>query len=38
MIKKLIYAIAATYLVKKYVLPRFKHDAVEETAPPTTEP
>jgi hypothetical protein len=38
-IKKLIYAIAATYLVKKYVMPHFKHETVEETtSPPTTEP
>ena len=39
MIKKLIYAIAATYLVKKYVLPHFRNETAEETAPPpTTEP
>lgn len=38
MIKKLIYAIAATWLFKKYILPRFNHDAVEETTPPTQEP
>jgi len=38
MIKKLIYAIAATYLVKKYVMPHFKHEPAEEAAPPTTEP
>jgi hypothetical protein len=33
LIKKLIMAIAATYLVKKYVMPHFKHETAEGTPP-----